>query len=418
MVDGLHVLGHRLLALGYGNPMLAIGMSYMYRCLADARLDVTRTGQVIIDEGLPKELGPIIFVIVGDGNVSRGALQVFKCLPHEWVTSGELAALSSSTSFDNHKIYICQVKAEDYIVANDGGPFQSDRYYSNPEEFKSIFHEKIAPFARFILNGIFWTEKYPRLMTIEQTEHLQRSNRLKLLTLADVSCDIGGSFEFVGKASTIDQPWFMWDPIKKIAHQGELISVIIDVEARGIQIMSIDNLPTEMPLEASQYFSDALFPIVFEMTKGSPNIPVIERATIVNEGELTPKHKHLQKIIDSVVVSKAQPVHQKILILGSGFVVKPALDYLLRNGRNIVTIATNNLKEAASITEKRMNAPIVDLDVSDSVKLASLVASNDIVLSFLPASMHSIIVPHCIRLRKHLITASYISSVMRAFDSE
>lgn len=42
MVDGLHSLGHRLLALGYGNPFLAIGMSYMYRCLADARLDVTR----------------------------------------------------------------------------------------------------------------------------------------------------------------------------------------------------------------------------------------------------------------------------------------------------------------------------------------------------------------------------------------
>lgn len=46
IVDGLHVLGHRLLALGFGSPFLAIGMSYMYRCLADARLDVTRTGSI------------------------------------------------------------------------------------------------------------------------------------------------------------------------------------------------------------------------------------------------------------------------------------------------------------------------------------------------------------------------------------
>ncbi|KAJ1542110.1 hypothetical protein HK096_009644, partial [Nowakowskiella sp. JEL0078] len=68
MIDGFHGLGQRLLALGYGTP---IGMSYMYRCVADARLDVTRSGQVIMDDGLPVGLGPMIFVFTGDGNVSR-----------------------------------------------------------------------------------------------------------------------------------------------------------------------------------------------------------------------------------------------------------------------------------------------------------------------------------------------------------
>jgi alpha-aminoadipic semialdehyde synthase len=77
-------------------------MSYCYRCLADARLDITRTGysllilgQVISDEGLPMNLGPMIFVITGNGNVSRGALHVFKCLPYEWVTPEELEGLST-----------------------------------------------------------------------------------------------------------------------------------------------------------------------------------------------------------------------------------------------------------------------------------------------------------------------------------
>jgi alpha-aminoadipic semialdehyde synthase len=156
-------------------------MSHTYRCLADARLDVTRTGQVISDEGLPRELGPMIFIIVGDGNVSRGALHVFKCLPYEWVTPDELASLSTANSFNNHKVYLCQVKAQDYIVAKDGGKFQTDRYYSHPEEFKSIFHTKIAPYARFIFNGIFWAEKYPRLMTIEQTKEMAEKHRTKLL---------------------------------------------------------------------------------------------------------------------------------------------------------------------------------------------------------------------------------------------
>ena len=71
MVDGLHSLGRRLLGLGYGSPFLAIGMSYMYRCLADARLDVVRSGLVIQDDGLPKELGPMTFVFTGNGNVTR-----------------------------------------------------------------------------------------------------------------------------------------------------------------------------------------------------------------------------------------------------------------------------------------------------------------------------------------------------------
>lgn len=142
MVDGLHSLGHRLLALGHGNPFLAVGMSYMYRAVADARLDVTRTGMVIADDGLPRELGPMIFVITGNGNVSKGAMHILKCLPHEWVKPQDLKALAESKDFDNHKIYVCQVGAADYCVDKEG-KFNEDRYYSHPGEFKSVFHEKV-----------------------------------------------------------------------------------------------------------------------------------------------------------------------------------------------------------------------------------------------------------------------------------
>ena len=70
-MDGLNGLGHRLLSKGYGSPFLACGLSYMYRCLADARLDMTRTGQVIMDDGLPRQFGPMIFVFTGAGNVTK-----------------------------------------------------------------------------------------------------------------------------------------------------------------------------------------------------------------------------------------------------------------------------------------------------------------------------------------------------------
>jgi hypothetical protein len=104
MVDGLHSLGRRLLGLGYGSPFLAIGMSYMYRCLADARLDVVRSGLVIQDDGLPKELGPMTFVFTGNGNVTKvrgiliyfGARESLIILNRELYTSSNVYHMNGS----------------------------------------------------------------------------------------------------------------------------------------------------------------------------------------------------------------------------------------------------------------------------------------------------------------------------------
>ncbi|KAJ3270540.1 hypothetical protein HDV01_007743 [Terramyces sp. JEL0728] len=407
MIDGLHSLGLRLLALGLGNPFLAIGMSYMYRAVADARLDVTRTGQVIMDDGLPKQLGPMIFVITGDGNVSRGALHVFKCLPHEWVKAEDLEALSKKKDFDNHKVYICQARPKDFIVDKDG-KFDHDDYIGNPQKYKSVFHEKIAPYARLILNGIFWTDKYPRLMTIEQTKQLAQNDNLKLLTLADVSCDINGSFEFMGESSTIDSPYFMYDPITKKTHD--------DIEGKGIQIMSIDNLPTEMPLEASEFFSEALFPVVAQMAKNNFTHPVLTRASITDsDGKLVGKHEKLAKFVEKHAhATVVDP--KKVLLLGSGFVAKPLVDFLLRNKGYSVTIASNMKQEALRLSDNRPNAPVVPLDVSNKQQLGELVKSHDIVVSFVPATLHPIVAEECLKFKKNLVTASYISPAMQALN--
>ena len=126
-------------------------MSYMYRAVADARLDVTRTGMVIADDGIPRELGPMIFVITGSGNVSKAAMHILKCLPHEWVKPEDLAKLAKSEDFDHHKVYVCQITAKDYCVDMEG-KFDENRYYSHPEEYKSVFHEKVC---RTLLNRLF-----------------------------------------------------------------------------------------------------------------------------------------------------------------------------------------------------------------------------------------------------------------------
>jgi alpha-aminoadipic semialdehyde synthase len=322
--------------LGLASPFLATGMSYMYRNLGDARLDVIRSGMVIRDDGFPKELGPMTFIFTGGGNVTDGALHVFKCLPHEWVSPNDLKSLYESKSYDHRKVYGCQVHPQDYLVKKDGGVFDKIEYYSNPELYKSIFSEKIAPYARFILNGIFWDSHYPRLLSISEIKALSESNRLPLLTLSDVSCDINGSMEFMSKASTIDDPFYMYDPKENKVHS--------DPDGPGIQIMSIDNLPSEMPLEASEYFSESLYPFVSELVKGNYNHPVLQGAIITTaNGKLAKQHTKLYDAIKKVVEGHGIQAKKHIAILGSGYVVAPVVDYLLKTQNYYITIGISNI---------------------------------------------------------------------------
>ncbi|KAJ3235224.1 hypothetical protein HDU78_005295 [Chytriomyces hyalinus] len=410
MMDGLNGLGHKLLAQGYGSPFMACGMTYMYRCLADARLDLVRTGQVIMDDGLPREFGPMIFVFTGKGNVTKGALHVFKCLPHEWVKPEDLKALVENKNYDNRKVYGCQVDMADYLVRKKGGRFNRSEYLTNPEQYDSIFHEKIAPYATMIVNGIFWDEKYPRLLTKAQIKKLALEDRLRLLQLADISCDIGGSFEFMSHSSTIDAPFFSYEPISGKTHDG--------IEAKGVTIMSIDNLPTEMPLEASAYFSDALYKQVKRMVQGNFDHPVIQGAMITDEnGKLVKRHEGLNELVKQYGQGATVTGHGKVLLLGSGYVSAPLVDYLLRSTHTSVTIASNSAAEAKALSGGRPQAPTAHLDVSDAKSLSKLVSDHDVVVSFVPATLHTTVAQHCIDAKKHLVTASYLNPAMKAFDS-
>ncbi|TPX69014.1 hypothetical protein SpCBS45565_g02736 [Spizellomyces sp. 'palustris'] len=409
MIDGMHGLGHRLLALGYGNPFLAIGMSYMYRTLADARLDVTRTGQVIMDDGLPRQMGPMSFVFTGDGNVARGAMHVFKCLPHEWVSPDELKDLYNSNSWSNHRVYGCQVRTQDYLVRKDGWKYDREHYHEHPEQYMSIFHEKVAPYTNVLVNGIFWDHRYPRLLTSEQARQLAHEDRFRMLTVADVSCDINGSLEFMSHSSTIDNPFFMYDPASGKTHN--------NMEGRGVQIMSIDNLPTELPLEASEYFSNALFPFINQLVQGNHDHPVLKRATIAtSEGKLAPARTKLYDVLAKHGQGIKVKANQRVLLLGSGFVSAPLVDYLLRAPNRSVTIASNMPKEAKELSKNRTNAPITGLNVADKDALSELVSQHDLVVSFVPASLHPTVAEACIQRKKNMVTASYISPEMTSLD--
>ncbi|KAI9164371.1 hypothetical protein H9P43_008210 [Blastocladiella emersonii ATCC 22665] len=423
MLDGLHAMGLRMLAMGFGTPFLNVGMAHTYPTLNHAKNTLRDLGKVIAADGLPRAFGPVVVTFTGTGNVSLGAQEVFKCLPHEFIKPADLQKLVDSGNWDSRKIYATVVDVADHVVRRDGksGKFDFAHYLANPAEYTSEFATKIAPYTTLLVTGHYWDTQFPRLITTAQAKQGFREwqKKHRMITIADVSCDIGGALEFMSHAAKIDDPWFMYNPATGKEHK--------DIGGEGIQIMSVDILPAELPLESSQYFGDKLLPYLKDLAKGKFDAPVLARATIAADGKLLPRHAWLnEKLPKSTSVKSAgAPAaagRQRVVVLGSGFVAGPLVDYLLRRPNVDITLASNNLAEAQRLASTRdaSRIRIEEVEVHPTqmnAKLAGVLKTGDVVVSLVPASLHIPVAQSCIDQKIHLVTASYISPAMQQLDA-
>lgn len=108
---------------------------------------------------------------------------------------------------------------------------------------------------------------------------------------------------------------------------------------------------------------------------------------------------------------------KKILILGAGLVSEPGVKYLLEQKNLFVTVAALNVDKAEALTADRQNGKAVFLDVENRKQLRELIRENDIVVSLLPWTYHTVVAELCLEYSKHMVTASYVSDAMRSFDS-
>ncbi|RHZ86408.1 hypothetical protein Glove_51g67 [Diversispora epigaea] len=347
MIDGFHGLGLRLLGLGYNTPFMNIGMSYTYNTLESAKSSVKEVGNMIVNEGLPKDLGPMVFAFTGTGHVSKGAQEILKCLPHEYIDVKDLPeCTSASHKFSNNKVYGCQISLNDYLIRKDTGKFDSKQnYYDHPEQYISQFHTKIAPYTTMLIHGSYWDTRFPRLITKEQLHNLQlnQSNpdlKYRMLSISDISCDINGALEFLSHSTTIDDPFYYVDAINNKEHKKDI--------GKGTQIMAVDILPTEIPLESSKHFSKSLYPFMTDFINGTiDDNPVLAHATIAKDGKLVDSHSKLYDLLSNntskntsknmskntsknITNDAIRKEKTKILLLGSGFDTKPLVDYLNR----------------------------------------------------------------------------------------
>ena len=297
MINSLWTLGLRLHSDGWENPFRMIQQAMGYPSLEKARLAVKEIGRKIAEKGLPDQLVPIICGFAGYGHVSQGAQEIFDLLPVAEIEASQLEDFVKRKEYSNNKIYKVVFKEEDLVRRKDGEPFQLQDYYDYPEKYLGIFSEYI-PYLTLLINGIYWEPRYPRLVTRSFLKKLFKEDQEpRLRVIGDITCDVDGSVESTVKATNSLNPIYVYDPVNEKIKEGH--------KGRGIVMMAVDKLPSELPRAASDMFGDALFPYIaglartdFNQSLDKLNISDEFRGAIIaHQGRLAPNYQYIKEFI-------------------------------------------------------------------------------------------------------------------------
>jgi saccharopine dehydrogenase (NAD+, L-lysine-forming) len=294
MIDALWALGQRLKWEAIESPFQNIMPTHQYENLEAAKAAVQEVGERIARTGLDSSLMPLICGFAGYGNVSRGAQEIFDLLPVREIAPADLAM----HEHDPHCVYKVIFKEQDMVdpvVSED--LFDLQDYYKHPSKYRAKF-EDYVPYLTVLVNGIYWEERYPRLVTQRYLRELfSGPEKPKLRVIADISCDVEGSIECNLRATTPGNPIYVYDPRTGETHNG--------AQGFGVVILAVDNLPCELPIESSTQFSSTLLPFVPEIARANYDAPLdesnlsptVKRAVITWQGQLAPDYQYLEEFL-------------------------------------------------------------------------------------------------------------------------
>ena len=296
MVDTLAGLGKRLEMQGVKTPFSRVRLAHEYGRVELAKAAVAEVGRDIVEQGLPAELSPFVVGVTGYGHVAKGAWEMLEALGATEVDPFDLPALA--VKGDRHAVYRVMFREEHMVEPNEiGRRFDLKEYFDRPELYRSKFEDHL-PHLSVLLNCIYWDTRYPRLVTKPWLKQaFGAGRRPKFVAIGDISCDIDGSIEATVKVTEPGEPFFVYVPETGAVRDG--------VEGDGMLLMTIDNLPCELPFDSSREFGVALMPLVpaiartdFSLSLEQLGLPgPIRRALILHQGRLTPEYSYLEKFL-------------------------------------------------------------------------------------------------------------------------
>lgn len=298
MIDTLWALGQRLAWEGIPTPFADLRQTHMYHDLEEAKVAFRAVRARIEAEGLPAQMTPLILGVAGYGNVSRGVQEMLDLLPVIEIEPEQVASVAADDQASRHHLYKAVFKEWHMVEpAWAGGAFELQDYYQHPEKYQGVF-EQYVPHLTVLVNAIFWTESYPRLVTKAYLRDLFGGpSKPRLRVIGDISCDVEGAIECTVRSTEPGDPIYVYEPLTGSTTDGHAGS--------GIVVMAVDILPSELPREASTDFSRILQPFVpaiaqcdFSAPFGECTLPPeIKRAVIAYRGELTPDYQYIRQFL-------------------------------------------------------------------------------------------------------------------------
>ena len=229
-----------------------------------------------------KQLPPIKMAVTGSGRVAQGALEVLDRMGIRRVSVYDYLYLNF-----NEPVY-AQLRSSDYNRRRDGRVWDTQNFHQHPAEYESAF-DKFLPVTDLLIACAYWHPAAPLLFSEADT----RRPDFRINTIADVTCDVSGSIPTTKRSSTIAEPVFDYNPAT-----GELEPAYS--RPANITEMAVDNLPCELPRNASRDFGRQLIDKVLPHLLGDDAEGVVARATIAKGGHLT---QHYQYLADYVAES-------------------------------------------------------------------------------------------------------------------
>ncbi len=226
------------------------------------------------------KLPSIKIVLTGTGKVAKGAKEILDYLKIKEVSVSDYL----SEKYD--EVVFCQIDVEDYNQRSDGSAFDKSEFFKNPVGCESNFM-RFAKVTDMFIAGHFYGDNAPYLFTREDAKHPD----FKINLVGDISCDIDGPVASTLRASTISDPFYSYDPLsEKEAHFKT---------KNTITVMAVDNLPCELPKDASEGFGTMFLSQVIPAFFNGDKDGVLQRAKITTaEGTLTERFSYLQDYVD------------------------------------------------------------------------------------------------------------------------
>ena len=219
-------------------------------------------------------------VLTGKGRVGSGAKEILDFLQIKEVSISDYL----NKSFEE-AVYI-QIDVLNYNNRIDNQTLDRFDFYKNPSEYKSTFN-KFSSTSDMFIAGHYYDKNAPNLITLEDVN----LDDFKIKLIADISCDINGPIVCTIRSSTIKDPIYGYDPFSNKEDDYN--------QPGSITVMAVDNLPCELPRDASESFGEMFITDVLPSFFNDDKDGVLQRSKMTSKGELTDKFSYLSDFISA-----------------------------------------------------------------------------------------------------------------------